>query len=105
MNNEFDATGKLVTPTVGESVRTLVDTSSETIDAIKTRLGDVTDNVKQGGSAAVDRTQSYIQANPYKSLLIAFGAGYVAMRIKTSPLFKVGMLGVLAYLGTSIYRR
>ncbi|MDQ3367925.1 MAG: hypothetical protein M3680_21075 [Myxococcota bacterium] len=100
MNNEFGTKA-----TVKDSVQGLVDQGSETVDAIKNRVGDVTNTVKEGGGAALDRATTFIQANPLKSLAIAFGAGYIAMRIRTSPLFKVAMLGGFGLLGTKVLRR
>jgi ElaB/YqjD/DUF883 family membrane-anchored ribosome-binding protein len=102
MDKDIDPTAKT---TIKQSVGNLVDQSSETMGTVKARLGDVTDQVKDSGTVAYDKTMNYIEASPLKAVLIAFGAGYVAMRIKTSPLFKIAMLGGLAYLGTSFVRR
>jgi hypothetical protein len=99
--SEFD-TG--VKPSIKENVSTLVDQGSRTVGAIKARVGDVTDTVKEGGSAAIDRTRSFIEANPLQSLAIAFGLGYVAMRIRTSPLVKIAMLAGLGYAGRNLLR-
>ncbi|MBA3819168.1 MAG: hypothetical protein H0X17_09775 [Deltaproteobacteria bacterium] len=101
MNNEFGNSSKA---TIKDSVQGLVDQGSETVDAIKNRVSDVTDTVKEGGTAALDRTTSFIQENPLKSLAIAFGVGYLAMRIRTSPFFKVAMIGGLGLLGTKVVR-
>ena len=101
MNNDLKDTK----PSIKQTVETLVEQGSETIDAVKTRAGDVADQVKDTTAAAYDRTTNYIQAHPLKSLAIAFGAGYLSMRIKTSPLFKVALFGGLAYLGTQFVRR
>lgn len=102
MNNESGTTSN---PTITQSVRALVDQGAETVETIKTRVGDVTDQVKQGGAAARTHTTTYIQANPLKSLVIAYAAGYIAMRLRTSPLVKIALVGTLGYLGTRFVRR
>ncbi len=101
MNNEFGSSK----PTIKDSVQTLVDQGSETVGTIKNRVGDAADSVKQGGAAARERTTNYIQANPLKSLVIAFGLGYVAMRVRTSPLFKVALISGLGYLAKQFIGR
>jgi ElaB/YqjD/DUF883 family membrane-anchored ribosome-binding protein len=114
--NEFDSGSKSTVKqnvaalkdnasTVKDSMSTLVDQGSATVGAIKARLGDVTDQVKEGGSAAIDRTSTFVEANPFKSLALAFGLGYVLMRIRTSPLVKIAVVGGLGYLGTRLVRR
>ena len=114
--NEFDTSTK---PTVKDSVSTLkdnastlkdnvstlVDQGSATVDAIKTRVGDVTTSIKEGGAAAIDKTTSFVEENPYKAIGIAFGLGYVLMRIRTSPLTKLALIGGLGYLGVTKFHR
>jgi ElaB/YqjD/DUF883 family membrane-anchored ribosome-binding protein len=88
-----------------DSVSTLVDQGTATASAIKSRVGDVADQVKESGAAAFARATSLVEEHPFKSLAIAFGAGYVMMRIRTSPMIKLALLGGLAYLGTQVVRR
>lgn len=90
---------------IKDNVSMLVDQGSATVDAIKSRVADVTQQVKDQSATAVDRTTSFVEANPFKSLLLAFGIGYVAMRIRTSPLVKLAMIGGLGMLGSRIVRR
>jgi ElaB/YqjD/DUF883 family membrane-anchored ribosome-binding protein len=107
--NEFDrsskSTAKENVSSIKDSVSTLVDQGSATVDAIKARLGDVGDQVKESSSAAIDRTTTFIEANPFKSVAISFGIGYVLMRLRTSPLVKIALVGGLGYLGTRLVRR
>ena len=97
MNNEFDA----MKPSIKSSVTSLVDGGNEAVEAVKARLGDV----NQGAAAVYDKTTTYIQAHPLKAIGLAYGAGYLAMRIRTSPLFKVALLGGLAYFGSQFVRK
>ena len=99
MNNEFDK------PNVTENVRTLIDQGAETVSSIKSRAGAVADGVKTGAVTARERTEAFVQASPLKAIAIAFGLGYVAMRIRTSPLLKVALIGGLGYLGKEFVRR
>jgi ElaB/YqjD/DUF883 family membrane-anchored ribosome-binding protein len=110
MNNENGSYSK-ESASIKASVQNLVDQGSETVDAIKakvddlkTRVGDVSGTVKDGGAAAYDKTVSFIQANPFKSLAIAFGIGYVAMRIRTSRVLKIALLGGLGLAGRTIIK-
>lgn len=82
-----------------DSVSSLVDQGGETIGALKARVGDLGQQVKDGGAAAIDKTESFVQKSPFAAVAIAFGVGYVAMRLRTSPLVKFGLIGGLAFLG------
>ena len=100
--NEFENPSK---PNISESVRTLVDDGSQAVDAIKNRVSGLTDSVSKGGAAAFDKTVSFIEANPIKAVGAALGLGYVAMRITTSPLLKLGLLAGAVYLGKDMIKR
>lgn len=102
MNNEYENLNK---PKVSENVRTLIDQGAETVSSIKSRAGEVADNVKSGGAAARERTEAFVQASPMKAIAVAFGLGYIAMRIRTSPLFKLALIGGIGYLGSQFVRR
>lgn len=97
MNNEFGASKA----SIQNSVSALVDQGNEAVQAVRSRIGDV----NESAAAVYDRTTTYIQAHPLKAIGIAYGAGYLAMRIKTSPLFKIGLLGGLLYVGSQFVRR
>lgn len=102
MNNEFENVNK---PKVTENVRTLIDQGAETVSSIKSRAGEVADNVKSGGTAARERIEAFVQASPKKAVATAFGLGYLAMRIRTSPLLKLALIGGVGYLGSQFIRR
>ena len=90
---------------VKESISSLVDQGGATIDAIKAKAGDVSYKVKSEGAAAIERTESLVQQNPFAAVAIAFGIGYVAMRLRTSPFVKLALVGGLGYLGVRVARR
>jgi ElaB/YqjD/DUF883 family membrane-anchored ribosome-binding protein len=105
MNNENGSFSK-DPASIKSSVQNLVDQGTETVDAIKskvadvkTRVGDVTGTVKDGGAQAYSNLVSFVQANPFKGIALAFGIGYVAMRIRTSPILKLALLGGLGMAG------
>lgn len=97
MNNELDASKQ----SIKGSVSAVVDQGAEAMQAVKARLG----TVNESASEIYDRTTTFIQAHPLKAIGIAYGAGYLAMRIKTSPLFKIALLGGLLYGGSQFVRR
>ena len=66
---------------IKDSVKGLVDHGHEKVDQIKTRVIDVKDQAVTRGSALIDRATDFIKANPLKSVGIAFGAGYIGMRL------------------------
>lgn len=90
------------TATVKSSVTTLIDQGHQAVDAIKTRVSDVTAQAKDDGAEILANTRSYVQANPIKSLGIALGLGYVAMRIRTSPVMELAFLGAFGYLANRV---
>lgn len=110
MNNENGSFSK-DPASIKASVQNLVDQGTETVDAIKskvadvkTRVGDVTGTVKDGGAAAYTNLVSFVQAHPFKGIALAFGVGYVAMRIRTSPILKLALLGGIGYAGRNIIK-
>jgi len=64
-----------------ESVKGFVDQGQEKVEAIRTRVVDVKDKAMTRSRAYLDRTTDYIKANPLKAVGIAFGIGYVGMRL------------------------
>jgi len=64
-----------------ETVKGLVDQGAQKVDAIKTRVVEVKDQAYTRGSDVLDRTTALIKAHPIKAVAIAFGAGYVGMRL------------------------
>ena len=64
-----------------DKVRGLVDQGEEKVDAIKHKVIDVKDQAVTRGSAVLDRAETFIKANPLKAVGIAFGIGYIGMRL------------------------
>jgi hypothetical protein len=81
-----NGTGALDTKidTLKESVRTLVDAGGERAGQIKTKAIDVKDSVVENGGAAIKQVGTLIKEHPehpIAALGIAFGIGYIAMRM------------------------
>lgn len=66
---------------IKERARGVLDQSHEKVDQIKARAMDVKDQAVTRGNALVDQASDFIRANPLKSVGIAFGIGYVGMRL------------------------
>lgn len=64
-----------------ESLRNLVDTGSERAGVLKNKAIDVKDTVFESGGKALDRTTSLIKQHPIIALGVAFGVGYLAVRM------------------------
>jgi ElaB/YqjD/DUF883 family membrane-anchored ribosome-binding protein len=64
-----------------ERARGFVDQGSERVDRLRSRMMDARDRACSKGSALLDRTTDMIKAHPLKSIGIAFGAGYIGMRL------------------------
>lgn len=82
-----------------EDVTTFVDQGKDAVESIKARAGDMRQSISENGSAVLQKATSFIEASPVKAVAIAFGLGYLAMRIRTSPVLKFGALAGLGYLG------
>ena len=67
--------------TIKERVRHVVDQGQEKVGNLKTRVIEVKDQARTRGNAFVDRATMFIRANPLKSVGIAFGVGYLGMRL------------------------
>jgi len=66
---------------IKDSVKNLVEQGEEKANAIKHRVIEVKDQAMDRGNAVLDKSTDYIKENPLKSVAIAFGIGYVAMRL------------------------
>ena len=64
-----------------DSVRNLVDVGSERAEAIKSRMADVKDTVVSSSKSGINRMGSLIKEHPIVAIGIAFGIGYLAMRV------------------------
>lgn len=64
-----------------DSVRHLVDAGGERAGQLKTRAIDVKDSVVENGEVAIRKAGSFIKEHPLAAIGIAFGVGYIAMRL------------------------
>lgn len=66
---------------IKDKARDLVDQGHEKVDQLKSRVIDVKDQAVSRGNVLVDRATEFVRANPLKSVGIAFGIGYIGMRL------------------------
>jgi ElaB/YqjD/DUF883 family membrane-anchored ribosome-binding protein len=64
-----------------ETVKGLVDQGAQKVDQIKNKVVEAKDQAYTRGSDVLDRTAAMIKAHPIKAVAIAFGAGYIGMRL------------------------
>lgn len=67
--------------TLKESVRNLVDAGGERAGQIKTKAIDVKDSVFENGGAVLKRAGGLIKEHPIAAIGIAFGVGYITVRL------------------------
>lgn len=67
--------------TLKEKAKDIVDQGSEKVEQLKTRVVEVKDQAMAKGNALLDNVTTMVRANPLKSVAIAFGVGYLGMRI------------------------
>ena len=63
------------------AVKGLVDQGAQKVDAIKAKVALAKDQAITRGGDVVERMTDLIKAHPIKSVAIAFGAGYLGMRL------------------------
>jgi ElaB/YqjD/DUF883 family membrane-anchored ribosome-binding protein len=66
---------------IKDSVRGFVDQGQEKVEQLKTRVIDATDKAKARGGEYLDKTTDIIKAHPLKAVGVAFGIGYLGMRL------------------------
>ena len=66
---------------IKEQVKGLVDKGEQRAAAIKNRAIEVKDEAFSKGNALLDQVNGFIKSNPLKAVGIAFGAGYIGMRL------------------------
>lgn len=66
---------------IREGVRNLVDAGGERASHFKDRAVDAKDTLLGNSEAALSRVAALIKEYPFAALGIAFGAGYIAMRV------------------------
>lgn len=81
MNKNSTATLETRLDSLKDSMRSLVDFGSETAGTIKTKAIDVKDVVVTNGGKALRKTGSLIKDHPIIAVGIAFGVGYLVMRV------------------------
>lgn len=64
-----------------DSMKGVVDQGAQRVDQLKSKLIDVKDEAISRGGDLLTRTTSLIKAHPLKAIAIAFGAGYIGMRL------------------------
>ena len=64
-----------------DAVKGFVDQGAQRVDAIKSKVVDVKEQAFSRGNDLVDRVSELVKANPLKAVGIAFGAGYLGMRL------------------------
>ncbi len=62
-------------------VRNLVDAGGERAGQLKSKAIDVKDAVVENSNAAITRAGSLIKEHPIAAIAIAFGVGYIAVRL------------------------
>jgi ElaB/YqjD/DUF883 family membrane-anchored ribosome-binding protein len=66
---------------IKESVKGLVDNAEERATKIKERAIEVKDEAMSRGNALIERAADIIKSNPLKAVGVAFGVGYLGMRL------------------------
>jgi ElaB/YqjD/DUF883 family membrane-anchored ribosome-binding protein len=64
-----------------DTVKGFVDQGAQRVDAIKSKVVDVKDQALSRGNDLVERVAEMVKAKPLKAVGIAFGAGYLGMRL------------------------
>lgn len=66
---------------IKEKAKDMVDQGTEKVEHLKTRVVEVKDQAMARGNAFLDRVTQMIKAHPLKAVGIAFGVGYLGMRL------------------------
>jgi len=66
---------------IKEKAKVLVDQGHERVDQLKSRVASAKEQAVSRGNVYLDRATAFIRANPLKAVGIAFGTGYLAMRL------------------------
>ena len=85
MQNNRNGNGTTVAPhrldSIRDSVKGLVDQGHDKVNAIKGKVVDLQSKAKDQGGKAFDKASELIKAHPFAAIGIAFGVGYIAMRL------------------------
>ncbi|GEM_PF-2579105 len=71
-------------------------------DFLKARVGNLTNQAKKQGFMTIFKTKQYVEKNPFQSLAIAFGVGYVLKTLKPGVLVTAALVGGALYGGQKI---
>lgn len=66
---------------IRDSVKGAVDRGAQRVDAIKNKVVEAKDQAMHRGSEGLERLTEMIKAHPLKAVGIAFGVGYIGMRL------------------------
>lgn len=64
-----------------DTMKGIVDNGSQKVDALKTKVVEVKDQALTRGSDLLSSVSGLIKEHPLKAIGIAFGAGYIGMRL------------------------
>src|SRR4051794_27537196 len=103
-NTGSAVTEKSLDGSLKSGVQNLVDKGGEAAESIKVRVVEISDKAKSKGSELYDQVAEVVKEHPMKAVAVAFGVGYLAMRINTSRLTPLAVIGGLGYLGVRILR-
>lgn len=66
---------------LSNTVKGIVDQGAQKVDELKTKAVEVKDQAITRGNDLIERASEMVRAHPLRSVGIAFGAGYVLMRL------------------------
>jgi ElaB/YqjD/DUF883 family membrane-anchored ribosome-binding protein len=66
---------------LNERLKSLIDQGAQKVDALMARLIGVRDRTITRGGDVLDRMTAIIKAHPLRAVAVAFGAGYLGMRL------------------------
>jgi ElaB/YqjD/DUF883 family membrane-anchored ribosome-binding protein len=66
---------------IKDSVKGLVDQGQEKVHQLKDRVIEAKQEAVSRGNQYLDRASEMIKAHPFKAVALAFGVGYVGMRL------------------------
>jgi ElaB/YqjD/DUF883 family membrane-anchored ribosome-binding protein len=66
---------------IRDSVKGLVEQGHDKVNAIKDAASDLQHKVTDGGGKAIDNASKLIKDHPFAAVGIAFGVGYILMRM------------------------
>ena len=91
--------------TIKDNVSNLVDQGHQTVDAIKSRVSDVGTQFRDTSGELFRDVRGYVDAKPVKAVGIALGLGYLAARLRTSPILELAFLAAFGYGVHRVARR